>query len=34
MFLASLGSSENYRTAFYKPLFFEFPEDLQTYNDL
>ena len=31
LFLASLGTSQNYRKAFYKPLFFEFPEDMNTY---
>ena len=29
-----MGTSQNYRKAFYKPMFFEFPEDLNTYNDL
>eukprot|EP00347_Sterkiella_histriomuscorum_P006514 403352477 len=34
LFLASQGSSQNYRKAFYNPVFFEFPEDMNTYTDL
>jgi len=34
MLLISQGSQTNTRSAFYKPLFFEFPEDLNTYNDI
>lgn len=34
LFLASWGTSQNYRKAFYKPVFFEFPEDLNAYDNL
>lgn len=34
MLLQSLGTLTNNRKAFYKPLFFEFPEDLNAYQDI
>lgn len=34
LFLASFGTDQNYRKAFFKPMFFTFPEDMNTYTDL
>jgi alpha-glucosidase (family GH31 glycosyl hydrolase) len=34
MLLISQGSTTNFRRGLYQPLFFEFPEDLNTYNDI
>lgn len=34
MLLTSQGSQTGNRKAFYKPLFFEFPEDLNAYNNI
>jgi hypothetical protein len=34
LLMSSLASKTGYRKAIYKPLFFEYPEDMNTYQDI